>query len=227
MLCKRHMKQLIHTSFDSFYKINEFVARTTPMRTHYNSKNRIERWLWQTKKQVIKNMLRGISYTDVLDVGCGDGGLLEVVSRDSSYTGIDISPTQLASFRKILRKNKRKKVHLIRGDITKLPFERAAFDVALVCDVVEHVLSPTKVLAEVGRVVKEGGYIIFSIPNERLLQLARLLTFRFPLRSPDHLYALRVNDVSRYFPKVVKYEGIPVPFSQGLSLINILLVQND
>lgn len=221
------MKQLIHTNFESFYTTNEFVAKTTPMRTHYNSKNRIERWLWQTKKKVIKNMLSGISYTHVLDVGCGDGGLLEVVSRSSSYTGIDISPTQLASFRKILRKNKRKKVRLVQGDITKLPFATESFDVALMCDVLEHVLEPTKVLVEIHRVVKKGGYIIFSIPNETLLQLARFVAFRFPLRSPDHLYALGINDVLKYFPKVVEHKGIPVPFSQRLSLISILLVQNS
>lgn len=221
------MKKLISTDFKTFYKVNEFVAKTTPMRTHYNSQNPIERWLWQRKKQNIKDMLGSISYAHVIDVGCGDGGLLELVQKDSWYTGVDISPTQLASFRQVLKESKRNHVRLVHSDVSKLPFPDQSFDLAFACDVLEHVLEPEKVLKEIQRVVKKDGFIIFSIPNESLLQIGRLLTFRFPIRSPDHLYALGVDDVRKYFPKTIAYCGIPVPFSQTLSLINILLVQNN
>ena len=37
-----------------FFKINELVAKTSPMRSHYNSTNLVERWLWSQKKRVIK-----------------------------------------------------------------------------------------------------------------------------------------------------------------------------
>lgn len=221
------MKKLTDIDFKTFYEVNEYVAKTTPMRTHYNSKNPIERWLWQRKKHVIKDMLGRISYARVIDVGCGDGGLLEVVKSNCMYTGVDISPVQLGSFRRALKKSKRKNVCLVRSDVTKLPFPKDSFDLAFACDVLEHVLDPTKVFKEIHRIVKKGGYIIFSIPNERLLQLARLVTLRFPLRSPDHLHALTVQDAMKYFPNIIAYRGIPVPFSSVLSLINILLVQNS
>lgn len=221
------MKKLADIDFRTFYEVNEYVAKTTPMRTHYNSKNPIERWLWQRKKHVIKDMLGRIPYKSVIDVGCGDGGLLELVQKDSWYTGVDISPTQLSSFRQLLKENKRNHVHLVHSDVSKLPFPDKSFDIAFACDVLEHVLEPEKVLKEIQRVVKKDGFIIFSIPNERLLQFSRLLMLRFPLRSPDHLYALGVDDVRKYFSKIVAYRGIPVPFSQRLSLINILFVQNN
>lgn len=220
------MKKLTDRDFGTFYKINEFVAKTTPMRTHYNSKNPVERWLWQRKKQIIKQMTESITYNKVLDIGCGDGGLLELVRKDSTYTGVDISPTQLSAFRKLLKQSKRNNVKLVQSDVSKLPFGDNIFDLVFACDVLEHVLNPIKVLKEIQRVTKKNGYIIFSIPNERLLQLGRLATLRFPLRSPDHLYALGVEDVKLYFPDVVGYCGIPMPLSQTLSLINILLVQN-
>lgn len=219
------MKKLADTDFKTFYEVNEYVAKTTPMRTHYYSKNPIERWLWQKKKQIIKDMLGRISYARVIDIGCGDGGLLEVVRRDCPYTGIDISPTQLSSFRHFLKENKRNHVRLVQCDITTLPFPDNNFDLAFACDVLEHVLEPKKVLKEIFRVVKKGGFVVFSIPNERLLQFARLISLRFPLRSPDHLYSLSVRDVLEQFPKAISFHGIPVGFSQFFSLINILLVQ--
>lgn len=221
------MKQLARVNFKSFYTTNEFVAKTTPMRTHYDSKNPIERWLWQEKKRVIKNMVKHLSYKSVIDVGCGDGGLFEVVKRTAHYTGVDISPTQLAAFRRSLAPEEKKHVRLMKSDITKLPFADNSFDLAFACDVLEHVLEPEKVFKEIHRVVKKDGFVVFSIPNENLLQLARLLTLRFPLRSPDHINALEVRDVTKHFPHVISYRGIPVSFSPTLSLINILLVQNN
>ncbi len=221
------MKKLADTDFKTFYDVNEYVAKTTPMRTHYASKNPIERWLWQGKKRVIKHMVSGLSYKNVLDVGCGDGGLLQTVKREAQYTGVDISPTQLVAFRRFLPAARKKYVRLVQSDITKLPFPDHSFDLAFACDVLEHVLEPEKVLREIRRVVKKYGFVIFSIPNESLLQLARLMTLRFPLRSPDHLYSLGVSDVVKQFPKVISFHGIPVRFSAALSLINILLVQNS
>lgn len=177
------------------------------------------------KKRVIKQMLSRLPYKTVLDVGCGDGGLLETIRPQAHYTGVDISPTQLTAFRKLLRATKKNSVRLVQADVTKLPFADNSFDVAFACDVLEHVLEPEKVLTEIDRVVKDNGYVIFSIPNERLLQFARLVTFRFPLRSPDHLYSLGVSDVTKQFPRVISFIGIPVYFSQTLSLINIVMVQ--
>lgn len=215
------------TDFKTFYQVNEYVAKTTPMRTHYNSQNPIERWLWQKKKNVIKKMLSQITYSNVIDVGCGDGGLLEIVKNESNYTGVDISPTQLKAFKHMLKENQRTHVNLIRSDITKLPFPNHKFDLAFACDVLEHVLEPEKVLEEIRRIVKVDGHIIFSIPNELLLQFSRFATLRFPLRSPDHLQALAVEDIRKYFPNIKAFYGIPIPFSQKFSLINIILVQNN
>ena len=222
------MKKLVEIDSKKFYEINELVVRTTPMRTHYHSKNILERWVWQRKKKIIINLLDNLSYNSIIDVGCADGGLFELVKENCDYTGVDISPTQIAYFKRILKENKiTNKAELIKADARKMPFKNRKFDVALACDVLEHLLDPIKSMREIKRVVKNGGYVIFSIPNESLFQLVRLLTGRFPLRSPDHLYSITVEDIKQHFPKIIKQFGIPLNLSPNLNLINILLVKNE
>lgn len=208
-----------------FFKINELVAKTSPMRSHYNSTNLVERWLWSQKKRVIKSILNRLKIKTIIDLGCGDGGLIETINHKVRYTGIDISPTQVASAKDFVRKNGRKNTKIYKGDVTKLDFSDNSFDVALVCDIVEHILSPEKLFSEVKRVVKRDGYIIFSIPNELLLQIIRILLLRFPPRSPDHLHAIFRSDIHRRF-SVLKEFFLPFRFSSQFSLIRIFLVKN-
>ena len=49
------IKKLKKIDFEEFYQTNEFVAKTSPMRTHYHSANPAEKWLWKQKKIEIKN----------------------------------------------------------------------------------------------------------------------------------------------------------------------------
>lgn len=221
------MKLLERRSKKKFYEINELVAKTTPMRTHYNSSNFIERWIWRKKKKVIGTFLQTIRYKKIIDVGCGDGGLFDLVSKDSIYAGVDISPTQIAEFKKSLHLNLKNKPKLVRADIMSLPFGDNSFDVAIACDVLEHVIDPTKAIREIKRVVKKEGFIIFGVPNEELLELARLITIRFPLRSPDHLYAIYPKDVKQHFPKVICHAGVPFNLPFFLNLLNVLMVRNE
>lgn len=221
------MKQLAKANFQEFYKINEAVVKTTPMRkVHYNSSSLLEKLFWQKKRAIIKNWLAEIEYDSIIDIGCGDGGLLDLVKKDCCYTGLDISPTQIASFKKWLKNyHAPKKVKLVKGDGTQIPFSEGKFEVALACDVLEHVLNPRKAMKEIKRVIKKDGYVIISIPNEFFFQLVRLLTGKFPLRSPDHLYSLTVDDLRSYFPNIIKHAAVPFNLLSSLGLINIILAQ--
>lgn len=220
------MKSIKHISFEEFYKINEHVARTSPMRTHYESKNLFERWLWEQKKIFLRSTYFNIKKSSLIDLGCGDGRLIDCIDKSTKYTGIDISPTQISAAKKYIQSIKRKNAIVVIGDVLNLPYKDNTFDYALACDVVEHVLDPLKLFEEVRRVVKKEGYIIFSIPNERLWQASRAVLFRFPLHSPDHLSEISISDIKKRFPKVVMEKHIPISFSSNLSLINILMVQN-
>lgn len=45
-----------------------------------------------------------------------------------------------------------------------IPVDDGRFDVVLLCEVLEHVENPTKVLVEVRRVLKKGGTVMISVP---------------------------------------------------------------
>lgn len=220
------MKLLKKTNFEDFYSINEDVAKNSPMRTHYDSSNPLERNLWRKKKETIQKILKNLPIKTIVDVGCGDGRLIDIIPTNISYTGVDISPTQTKEAKKYSIKQK-KKVEILIGDVTKMPFPSDSFDAALACDIVEHVLSPQKLFDELKRVVKKEGHIVFGIPNEDLWEFARLLLLKFPVRSPDHIHAIYPEDIKQAFPHVEKKIFIPIPFSSHLSLIHVFLVRNE
>jgi ubiquinone/menaquinone biosynthesis C-methylase UbiE len=102
----------------------------------------------------------------------------------------------------------------LRGDAMRLPFGDASFDVVYGCSILHH-LDPELALAEVRRVLRPGGRLVFSEPN--LMNPQVLLMFKCgPLKpylqvSPDEmaftrgriarvLHRLGFNSVSvRYF----------------------------
>lgn len=220
------VKILKKINYEEFYKTNEYVASSSPMSSHYNSSNPIERWIWKQKKDYIKEIINSLPIKNIIDFGCGDGGILDIIKNDLNYTGIDISPTQIKLAKEKMRELNKKNVTLHVGNVLELNSSDNSFDAAMSCDVVEHVLSVKKIFEQLKRVVKKDGYIIISIPNEILWEIARGILLKFPLRSPDHLNAIFPNDIYENFPKVIKEKHIPINISSAVSLINIFLIKN-
>jgi 2-polyprenyl-3-methyl-5-hydroxy-6-metoxy-1,4-benzoquinol methylase len=98
----------------------------------------------------------------VLDVGCGNGKLLDALSRRSSeLTGIDASAAAIELARKRVPK-----ANLMVADVQHtLPFSDAAFDIVFMLDVLEHLQSPVRAVSEAGRVLRPGGRLAITTPN--------------------------------------------------------------
>ncbi|WP_240937282.1 class I SAM-dependent methyltransferase [Chromobacterium fluminis] len=107
---------------------------------------------------------RDIDFSGVgqlLEVGCGVGAQTEILLRrypDLEVTGVDFSQRQLAVARQRLQGSPwQDRARLLHMDAEDLDFQPASFDAAFLCWVLEHVLSPERVLAEVRRVLKPGA----------------------------------------------------------------------
>ena len=85
----------------------------------------------------------------VLDIGAGRGYLQDVVS---DYTALDISPSAKRFFHK----------PFVLASATLMPFQADEFDAAWTIWVLEHVPNPEAALAEMRRVVKDGGLIYLA-----------------------------------------------------------------
>jgi SAM-dependent methyltransferase len=99
--------------------------------------------------------------TRLLEVGCGVGAVLAVLSqefRGIQLTGVDIEPKQLDFARKYLAQAG-VDATLREADALALPFDDESFDHVWMMWFLEHVADPPAVLREARRVLVAGGAI--------------------------------------------------------------------
>ncbi|MGI6390582.1 MAG: class I SAM-dependent methyltransferase [Kiritimatiellia bacterium] len=129
----------------------------------------------------------------VLDIGCGDGSLLEQI-KGKSLHGIDISKEQLA---KAVQKGIT--VHQVNLDSEPIPYPAEHFDIIISSEVIEHVLVPDLLLREARRVLNKDGIFILTTPNLASFGKRLLLLFnRNPFIECSPLEPSAVGHV-RYF----------------------------
>jgi ubiquinone/menaquinone biosynthesis C-methylase UbiE len=161
---------------ETFYEWNEQHAIKHDLEKFYNHPNRLFRYIENKRIKVLIDYAQIKDDDLVLEVGCGSGHILERIKR-GKLTGIDVSPTQIERAGKKLNG----KAELIRSPGEAIPFPDKHFDRVICTEVFEHVLEPADVLSEMRRVVKDEGVISLSVPNEKLIMIAKgfLLNFGF------------------------------------------------
>jgi SAM-dependent methyltransferase len=102
----------------------------------------------------------------VLDVGCGEGQLSRLAAGLPVERVAAVDPTwaQLEVARR-----RGGKVGYARAVAADLPFASGSFDAVVACLVFEHIDDVDRALAEVGRVLVDGGRFLFFL-NHPLLQ---------------------------------------------------------
>ena len=111
---------------------------------------------------------------DVLDLGCAGGFMAEAISdRGARVTGIDPAKEAIAAA-STHAETEGKSIRYDVGVGEALPYADASFDAVVCVDVLEHVQSLPKVIAEVFRVMRPGGCFLFDTINRN--PVARLAT---------------------------------------------------
>lgn len=110
---------------------------------------------------IVRRVARGGT---VLEVGCGTGLVMQRVAGFAAHvTGIDVSPGMLARARE-------RGLDVREGSATALPFPDASFDVVYSFKVLAHVDPVEPALAEMARVTRPGGHIVFDAYNRDSLR---------------------------------------------------------
>ncbi len=96
----------------------------------------------------------------ILDVGCANGGLLQVVRRLGFHNlvGVDPSPACVENTRN-------GGCQAYRGDLTHLPAEVGSFDAVILTSVLEHVLDVKSAISALVSVCTGNGRIFLEVPD--------------------------------------------------------------
>ncbi|MHC4515836.1 MAG: class I SAM-dependent methyltransferase [Planctomycetota bacterium] len=112
---------------------------------------------------LIERTLNGRRDLQILEVGCGAGGMLAPLSRFGRVHGVDVAHDYMQYCQH--RGYKR----VVTGNGYQLPFADDSFDLVALFDVIEHIEDDRQVLAEVKRILKPDGQVFISVPAYQFL----------------------------------------------------------
>ncbi|MHC4642090.1 MAG: class I SAM-dependent methyltransferase [Planctomycetota bacterium] len=125
-----------------------------------------------------------------LDFGCNKGSFLDKLKakKDGRLVGVDVSEGAVNEGQELFPELEIIKI----GEAAALPFDAGAFESVTVLDVLEHVYEQRELLAELNRVLKDGGILIVTVPGQHLFSFLDMgnFKFRFP-RLHRWYYCLR------------------------------------
>lgn len=96
---------------------------------------------------------------DLLDVGCGTGPMIELLSKeytDLHMTGLDLTPDMI----EVAQAKHIPNAQFIVGDSENLPFEEDSFDAVICSNSFHHYPNPQAFFDGVARVLRPGGRLV-------------------------------------------------------------------
>lgn len=113
-------------------------------------------------KEIIEGMLKEKKGLNVLDIGAGDGNL--VLNLKKRYPQVNISVSDISENRinRIKGKLRSELKHYYIDDICNSKIPAGSFDFVNSDQVIEHVPSDKKMVEEIKRILKKGGYFRVS-----------------------------------------------------------------
>lgn len=121
-------------------------------------------WWFVGRRQILRSFVAGIAEKlpkpklEILDIGCGTGANLEMLSEFGPAEGVDVSAEAL-SFCRTRGLNQ-----VRQGMAESLPYDDNSFDLVTGLDVVEHLDDDLKGLTEMWRVLRPDGRALIFVP---------------------------------------------------------------
>ena len=145
-------KKLLKKTRKDYTKIADHFAET-------------RKYIWPEFKKFLAYLKSG---DKVLDVGCGNGRLLQLFyDMPIDYIGIDSCPELIEQAKKKWHRPNRK-IQFTVADAVDLDFEEGSFDAVFCLATLHHIPGKEmqeKVIANIKRVVKKNGYVFITVWN--------------------------------------------------------------
>jgi len=127
---------------------------------------------WENYLGTIEKYVDIKSQNKILDVGCGSYGIINYIGRQACKYGLD----SLIDFY-LLNFKMPDTINWIKGRGEDIPFKNECFDIIFTTNTLDHVEQPGRLLREVSRVAKKGGFLILTVncygPLHRLYRKMR------------------------------------------------------
>lgn len=174
--------------------------------------------LHTTRLELVKDELLASGATRVLDLGCGEGRLLELLANEPQFQeiiGCDVSHRALELAERKLRKlrllaGRHERIRLIHGSLLYRDARIFGFDAAAVVEVIEH-LDPPR-LAAFQRVLFQYAHprlVILTTPNSDYnVKFPTLPAGQF--RHSDHRFEWSRKEFSKWAMEIAEQYGYQV-----------------
>jgi SAM-dependent methyltransferase len=136
----------------------------------------------------------------LLEIGCAGGWFLRA-SRDAGWDvkGVEIS-ADAADFAR-----SRFGLDVFCGDLADAGFPAGSFDVVYMADVLEHVPEPTAFVAEVRRILADGGQVVVCGPTALNALSRRTGLAIYSLLKRTRSIALAPYHLFEYTPRTIRF----------------------
>jgi len=182
------MSKLSNSKFKRFVKYN-LVG------TQYESESYMNNMI-----RVLNKNLKAYTAGNLLDVGCADGSRTVRIAEYlripmEQVHGLDASDEFIAACSQLFKASK------IDLETDPIPYEDGFFDLVICNQVLEHLKHYRKVIEDLIRITKKGGFIVLGIPNlahliNRLYLLFGIQPICIDLEGP-HVRAFTHRDFKR------------------------------
>ena len=124
-------------------------------------------WWFRGRRQIVSALLQRIGLSSdsrILDLGCGTGGNLRMLSDYGVVTGVELNQQALELARI------RDDANVFQGRLPNdMPFEPQSFDCITMLDVLEHVEEEHAALQTVSGLLAPGGHLLITVPAFKFL----------------------------------------------------------
>lgn len=175
----------------------------------YHSTNPLLRYANRRFFETIRSLLSDIDPGTILDAGCGEGVVLELIGdfRGRQF-GLDIDLDRLLSANTHLLTTP-----LLQANIHSLPLRDDQFDTVLSLEVLEHVGNPEVALKELYRVTRK--YLLISVPHEPWWRIGNIMRLKYLDdwgNTPEHINHWTRNGIVRLVSRHFRVIEVRNPF---------------
>jgi 2-polyprenyl-3-methyl-5-hydroxy-6-metoxy-1,4-benzoquinol methylase len=186
------------------------------------SSNPLVRRLMGGFEQTLEDLFNRAAPSSVLDVGCGEGVLVQRWARalpGARVVGIDLEEESIqAGWAEHAAPNLEYRVM----EAANLPFGENEFDLASAIEVLEHVPDPEHTIAEMARCAER--HLLVSVPREplwRMLNMARGAYWSELGNTPGHLNHWSRRSFVRLLSRHGEVAHVRSPFPWTMLLVRL------